>query len=156
KEQIDNLPNQVRLLDSEVYGERVKASAALVKAGPLAKKLLLDVIKGPASDLESVRRAEAILRKIVEGKESPLAVACAHVIARQQIPDAGQTLLGYVPFAADSRVLEEIQGALNALAARDGKLDPVFLTALADKQGRTRAAAAEAIIRAGGVAHKKS
>lgn len=155
-EQVQALEKQVGLLGSPVFAERQKASVALTRAGPFAKKLLLDVVKNPQSALETVRRAEAILKKIAGPTDMSNAMATARLIAHDKPPDSGKVLLDYVPFASEPTVMEEVQYALNALAIQDGIADPAFIAAVADKHAGKRASAGEAIVRGGGLAFKSA
>ncbi|MBI3408863.1 MAG: HEAT repeat domain-containing protein [Planctomycetes bacterium] len=156
KDQVGDLQNQIKLLASPIFAERKKAEITLLKAGPLARKMLLELIKNKDTTLETIRRAETLLTKIAEGQDTLMAIATARLIAKHQPEGSGQTLLEFVPFGGESRLLEEVQLALNAVALKDGKIDPAFLTALTDKLAAKRAAAGEAIIRAGGKEHKKT
>lgn len=155
KDQVADLENQAKLLSSSVFAERKKAEVTLLKAGPIARKLLLDLVKAKGTSLETIRRAEVIVRKIAEGQDTLFVFATARLIAHHKPPGSGQTLLDYVPFASDARILEEVQQGLNAVAIADGKVDPALLGALSDKHDGKRAAAGEAIVRGGGLGHKK-
>src|SRR5262245_308627 len=141
-DQVGDLHNQVKMLASPVFAERKKAETALLKAGALARKMLLDLIKNKDTTLETIRRAETLLTKIAEGQDVLMAIATARLIAKHQPEGSGAVLLEFAPFAGDSRLLEEVQLALNAVALKDGKVDPALISALADRLPAKRAAAA--------------
>src|SRR5437764_7350591 len=73
----------VKQLGSPSYGQRAKATDALVKMGPQVKGLLLEV-KQEAPDSETVRRTELCLGKLHAGKEPQYAEAAARLIARRK------------------------------------------------------------------------
>lgn len=153
-EQIAQLAAKVEQLGSAKYTIREKAAVELVKAGQLAKPFLLELTRNPKADTEAVRRAELCLRKIANGTEGSLAVATAYLIARDRPDEAADVLIHFTPFATDPGTIEALQHALNALAMRAGKPEPVLVAAVADKSSSMRAAAGEALIRGGGLRHK--
>ena len=57
---------------------------------------------------------------------------------------SAETLLAYIPYAADETVLAEVQFALNATAFTDGKPEPAVVRALTDGSAARRAAARSA------------
>ncbi|MCI0376382.1 MAG: hypothetical protein L0215_02120 [Gemmataceae bacterium] len=156
KEQVAELAKQAKNLASTNFAERKKAAAFLLKAGALSRDLLRDIVKSPGSDLETVRRAETLLAQIAAGQDRLLAVATARLVAHQPPPESGQTLLDFIPFATDLRLLEEVQKTLNIVAVKDGKIEAPFLAALKDNLAAKRAAAGAAILRAGGLAQKNT
>jgi hypothetical protein len=137
----------VKQLGSSSYGQRAKATAALVKMGPEIKGLLLAVKKEAPND-ETARRTELCLGKLEMGKEPQQAEAAARLLARRKPAGAARVLLDYLPFAAEAPVIEEVRTALTAVAARGGKPEPVVVKALASDRPVQRAAAAEALARA--------
>jgi hypothetical protein len=153
-EQVAQLSAKVEELSSEVYSVRVKAAAALVKAGHFAKSFLVALIKNPQADPEAIRRAELCLRQITEGNETSLAVATAHLIARDRPAQAAEVLVRYTPFATDPATIEAVQLALNSLATVADEPEPALTAALKAKAPAMRAAAGEALVRGGGLKHK--
>lgn len=152
-EQIAQLGLKVQQLASPLYGERVKAAAELVRAGGLAKPLLVALTKDPKADLEAVRRAELCLRQIASGSDANLAAAAAYLLAKRQPAQAAEVLLAYVPFATEEHVLDAVQFALNKLAGADAKAsaeDSPFVKALKDPAPVKRGAAGEALVRGQG------
>ena len=155
REQIAHLAAKLQLLGSIKHNVRQQAAADLVKAGNLAKPLLLEAIT-KSNDFEIARRAEICLKQMADGGEVILAVAVARQIGRSKPEQAAAVLLDYLPFAVDARVLEAIQGTLNQVAKREGKVEAAVLDALKDPHPRKRGAAAEALVRAGGLTFKSS
>jgi hypothetical protein len=135
-------------LSSNSYTKRVKATEALAKSGYRIKALLARVAK-EAPDCEVQRRAQGCLDKLRGDPEPQLAAAAARLVALSKPAGAAAVLLDYLPFAADPPVTDAVLGALTALAVRDGKPEAVFVKALHDKLPLRRAAAAEALCRAG-------
>ncbi len=144
----DKILALIRQLGNDSFKIREKASADLVALGTMAIPMLHPATKDP--DLEVVRRAELCLQHI-QAKDSGPAVpaAAARLLAVRKPAGTAKILLAFVPFADDDSVLEEIRGALAAVALRDGKPEPALVAALADKMPIRRAAAAEALCRAG-------
>src|SRR5262249_4532219 len=60
-----------------------------------------------------------------------------------------EVLLGYLPSAEDEIVAEAIRTALTQVAVRDGKTEPLLITALRDPSTARRAGAGAALARAG-------
>src|SRR5262249_40698163 len=90
------------------------------------------------------------------GKERNVLVPCAaaRLLARRQPAGAAEALLGFLPFAANDSVAEEVRTALAAVALVKGEPDKALTAALADKWAVKRAAAAEALVRAGGAGQR--
>jgi hypothetical protein len=155
KEQVAKLKATLKLLGSLKHGERQQAATDLVRAGNLARPLLVEAVE-KADDFEIARRAELCLKQMADGGETKLAGAAARQIGRTKPAQAAAVLLDYLPFAVDRRVIESVQGTLNQVAVRDGKPEPAVLEALRDAHAVKRGAAAEALVRAGGLNHKRS
>jgi HEAT repeat protein len=138
-----------KLLGDPSNEVRQHASDELIAAGPRAAPLLEQARK--STDAELAFRANLILSKIRanQGTRADLAVAAARLVARRKPAGAAEVLLAYLPGAAAEGVAEEVQAALNAVALRDGKPEAVLVRALRDEQPLKRAAAAEALLRAG-------
>ncbi len=154
REKIASLAEQVKRLAAPKYAERTKAAAALVKEGQAAKPFLLQLINDPQADAEAARRAELCLRRIEDGPEVTIAIATAQLIGRDRPDGAARVLLQYVPFVTDPDAMEAVQSALNAVASKAGKPEPAFVAALKDAAPPVRAAAAEALVRGGGMTSK--
>src|SRR5262249_50671652 len=121
----------------------------LGKLGHLAVALLRRAV-AESPDIEIVRRAERCLQQMEKTPNHTLAVAPARVLAQRKPVGAPAGLLGYLPFADDDQVNEEVRAALVAVGVRDGKADPVFVHCLRDPHPLKRSAAVEVLIRAGG------
>ncbi len=137
----------IRDLGDDAYETRERASAKLVALGSAAEPYLRKALA--SDDIEVVRRAEECLRLIRQGVGASLPAAAARLLARRQVAGAVPVLLAYLPFAPNTLAAEEVRKALTALAVRDGKAEPALVAALADPVAGRRAAAAEALCRAG-------
>src|SRR5262245_59911572 len=89
KDQIGDLQNQVKMLASPIFAERKKAELTLLEAGPLARNMLLELIKNKDTRLEIIRRAETLLTKIAEGQDMLMVIATARLIAKHQPEGSG-------------------------------------------------------------------
>jgi HEAT repeat protein len=138
----------IRNLGDDTFVVREQATADLVAYGPLAVPLLREAARG--TDLERVRRAEDCLRLIAKQPGNVFPTAAARLVALRNPPGAVEALLDYLPFADNDMMVGEIQTALTGLAMKDGKPESVLVQALTDKLPLRRAAAAEALARAGG------
>src|SRR5262249_5591516 len=96
-------------------------------------------------DLEIRRRVRDCLETIEQDKDTPLPLTAPRVVAVRKPAGAAETILAYLPFIEDETTADEIQTALNALAAIDGKSDPALVAALTDRVRARRAAAAVAL-----------
>ncbi len=143
----DKINDYIRDLGDDSYETRERASAKLVALGSVAEPYLKKA--QDSDDIEVVRRAEECRRLIRQGVGASLPAAAARLVAHRHTAGAVPVLLAYLPFAPNAAVAEEIRKALGALAVRDGKSDPGLLAALSDKVAVRRAAAAEALSRAG-------
>jgi outer membrane protein assembly factor BamB len=142
-----NVQTLIRQLGDSSYRAREKASDSLVAVGPLARPFLRAAINDP--DLEIARRAEQCLEQLEKAQEPPVVAAAARLLAQRKPPGAAETLLEYLPFAEDSGLVEEICVALATVAVREGKSEVVLVKALEDRRPLQRAAAGEALARAG-------
>ena len=141
------IDDYIRDLGDDAYETRERASAKLVALGSAAEPYLKKALD--SDDIEVVRRAEECRRLIRQGVGASVPAAAARLVAHRRTAGAVPVLLAYLPFAPNTAVAEEIRKALSVLAVRDGKPDPALLTALTDKVAVRRAAAAEALSRAG-------
>jgi HEAT repeat protein len=137
----------VQQLGDRSFRVREKAQAELIRMGPIATTLLRQAVKD--ADLEVRRRADHCLHEIEKGTGRALASAAARLVATRKPPGAAAVLLDYLPAVADESGAEEIVTALAAVARSDGKTDPAAIRALGDPIAVRRAAAAEAMCRAG-------
>jgi HEAT repeat protein len=137
----------IRLLGDDAYAKREQASRELVALGPVALPLLRQA--ATSSDAEVKRRAKSCIERIQASASNALMAAVIRLIAARKPPTAAEVLLAYVPFADEGLVVEEVRSALAAVTLRDGRAERVVLEALRDKVSARRAAAAEALCRAG-------
>jgi HEAT repeat protein len=134
------LQRQIRMLGSESFEERERASHALLARGTLVLRFLQEALKDP--DPEIVRRADRCIEEIEQGPGSSLPAAAVRSLARHHPAEAVATLLEYIPFADDDTVEEEVLSALVGLAARQETSGTILTQALHDHLPIRRAAAA--------------
>lgn len=134
----------IRDLGNENFKVRDAANDKLKSMGVLVLPLLRKASK-EQKDVEVQGRAKALVIEIEKVEKGPLSPVTARLVALRKPEGAVEVLLRYLPFADDESVLTEVQGALNALAYRDGKPDARLVAALADKRPALRAVAAEAL-----------
>ena len=141
-------------LGASEYRIRQKAAQDLFLRGPAAIELLRAARSTPL-DLETLRRIDSVIERILE-KDGPAEVRAAAVrILAQLDPDGlAEALIGYLPFADHPRIIDEIRAALTKHAVRQGKADPHLLVALSDRSALRRAIASEALGRAAYVQQK--
>ncbi|HZY84433.1 MAG TPA: PQQ-binding-like beta-propeller repeat protein, partial [Gemmataceae bacterium] len=99
-------------------------------------------------DPEVARRAQDCLRRLEKVEAPEVLAAAARLLGRRAPAGAVRALLDYLPFA-EGGVADEVCQALAAAGARGGKADPALVGALEDKLAVRRAAAGEALVRAG-------
>jgi len=138
----------IKQLGDKTPEARDKAAGELVAIGTPAIRLL----HVAANDLDD-RTVAAAARKCLEYLEGSagvsLPVMAARLLAMRQPPGAAQVLLDYLPSADDEVAVEEIKGAIAALALRDNKPEPTLVKALDDKNSLRRVAAVEALCQTG-------
>ncbi len=137
----DRLAQMIRHLGANDFFAREKASADLIKAGRAALPYLKSAVADP--DLEISRRAQDCLDNIHLSRTSNLVLAATRMLVQCRPPESAEVLLGYLPFAEEEMVEDALLAALRQVAFRDGKPDPVFSAALADRMPLRRAAAAQ-------------
>ncbi len=144
----------VRKLGDNAHRVREEASHKLMARGAPALPLLTQALE--SSDAEIVRRAHLCIEAIRRGPGPGLPAAVIRQLVRghanpgEAVPPAVlQTLLGYVPFADDDTVAEEVRHGLIVLAASAPQVDPALSAALADAVPARRATAALVLGRVG-------
>lgn len=130
----------IQQLGDRDFQTRETASTQLIALGPLALPELKRTLQDP--DPEIRRRAEQCLEDIEQASVAPLASAVARLLRLRQPAGTTPVLLGYLPFANDEGVEQEIQATLVALAGKEGKVDAALVAALHDPLPQRRAAAA--------------
>ena len=141
----------IRQVGAADYRTREKATLDLVKRGPAVLEMLR---AAPAGDTEVQSRLESSIRRIHEKEVNPGVRAIAVRVLAQRKPGSAETLLAYLPFADDERVIDEIRWQLIKHARKDGKPDPALAAALSDRAPPRRAGAAEALARVAGAEHQ--
>jgi HEAT repeat protein len=136
----------IRQLGNDEFAVREKASQALVAEGAAARKALQGATG--SGDPEVARRAQECLRRLDKIESPEVLAAAARLLGRRAPAGAVRALLDYLPFA-EGAVADEVGQALAAAGVRDGKADPELARALDDKRAVCRAAAGEALVRAG-------
>jgi HEAT repeat protein len=137
----------VAQLGDASFPVREGAAAKLTALGGVALPLLREATRDP--DAEIARQAAAIVRRFEQGPSDALPAAAARLVALRKPAGAAEVLLAYLPAAEGDDGAAEVEAALTAVAVRDGKPEPAVLQALGDNSARRRAAAAEALCRAG-------
>ncbi len=145
-------------LGAPSFKVRSRASKALIKQGIPALAFLKPALT--SADAEVVRRAGLCIEEIRRGPGPALPAAAIRLLAR---PHADKThspaaairvLLGYVPFADDETVEDEVAVALTLLSSREEKIDPLLPEALRDPLAARRAMAARVLSRVGTAEHQ--
>jgi hypothetical protein len=164
----------VRKLGSADYRVREKATVDLVERGVAALEVLRSSTSLPNSasfpntasfrnsslgtrgaDCEVVRRVERSIQDIHDKDIGPeVAAAAVRVSALNKPGGLVETLIGYLPFAGNDAVVDEIRVALAALSLIDGKADPLLVAALSDRSAIRRATAGEVLVRAALADHR--
>jgi HEAT repeat protein len=136
----------IRQLGDDDFTRREDASLQLnglgLRAMPYLKKAVSD------QDAEIVHRAKECLKQLDQGTAAVAVAAAIRMLAKLKPDGAAETLLAYLPSAAEESLAEEVRLALVQLAVRDGKTDPALAAALMDKSALKRGAAAYALGRA--------
>jgi hypothetical protein len=127
-------------LQSGSKAEQDAAAAKLAEVGPVAVRVLRRHRLGP--DPAAAARVRAVLAKIEEAADKPLARPAMRRLVRRTASGAAEAVLGYVPFAFDPAAELDAWYGLDELAGKDPKVLTVLAGALADKQPARRAVAA--------------
>jgi HEAT repeat protein len=134
-----------RLGDREAANE---AFAGVVRVGMPAVPLLRKAANN-VDEAEVAARARECL-KFIEGEDAAtLSTAAARLLVRQHPEGTVEALLGFLPFAENEKVAEEVEAALTQVAAPGGKVHPALLKAVKDEAAARRAVAADVICQVG-------
>ncbi|HVS39599.1 MAG TPA: HEAT repeat domain-containing protein, partial [Gemmataceae bacterium] len=141
-------PGLIRQLADDNFDAREKATADLTAIGPPALSMLQDALN--STDPEVRYRAQRCLAAI-RGKDVPQSAQAAAVrtLGRLQTPGAVETLLAALPSLYGAELVDEACKALASAGVRMGQVDPLLVQALGDPSPLRRAAAGEALTRAG-------
>jgi HEAT repeat protein len=148
----DRFQALVKQLGSDSFKTRQKAMATLVNYRSAAVSILRQATN--ASDLEIRSRAEQCLAKIRLAPGASLAATYARVLGVRKPEKAVEVLLGYLPFADDESVTDEVRASLAAMAVQEGKPHRSLVAALRDRLPDRRLVAAEALLQAGFINEK--
>ncbi len=140
----------VARLKAAPYGERVKATAELVKMGPLVRPLLESLLLEGKLDAETDSRLRHVLEHFSAEKDIAAVSSAARLLVRDKPADSLPVLLDFVPHATNEFVRQEVQRAINATALVGKEPAPLLVDALKDANPARRAAAAEALVRVAG------
>lgn len=136
----------IKQLGDTDFTVREKAFGGLISLGPSA---LVGLKQAEAhADTEVKQRARDLRDRLEAKAEPPIQAATARLVAKTKPAGAAEVLLGFLPFAPDLAVADEICKSLGSVAAPGGKVEPVILQALNDKLPLKRGAAGEALVRA--------
>jgi HEAT repeat protein len=142
RSQVDDL---VRHLGSEDFEERERTARRLVILGPAALPSLRHA--KDAADPEVRRRALECIKVIEPERERQL--AAVRLLARRAAEGTASVFLAYFGSTADEDAEETVWYALDAVVARQGKVEAACALALRDKDPRRRGAAAFLLARYG-------
>ncbi|MFO0877305.1 MAG: HEAT repeat domain-containing protein [Gemmataceae bacterium] len=142
------LKQLVEQLGDDAFERREEASRELLRAGQAARALLLNA--RDHTDLEVRTRAERLLKQIYDdGKSNQayLAAALRH-LGRRNPPGSCALLFEHLPSFKDDPLAPIFRDAILACSVREGRLDPVVLAQLRDRDASRRLVAAAAILQA--------
>ena len=140
--------NCIRKLGDNDFDVRERASAELRAMGPAVWPLLRDALRDP--DLEIAFRAQRCLASIEHAGRPAALGAAVRALGRLKPPGVVAGLLAALPSFDDADVMDDACRALAAVAVRAGTVDGALVAVLADRAAVRRAAAGEALARAGG------
>lgn len=144
----DTIKNLIGQLGDKMADRRDKAFGGLVQAGMVAVPLLREAANN-VDDAATATQARACLQCIEGDGAAALSAAAARLLAQHNPTGTAAALLGFLPFAENDKVAQEVEAALLTVAAPRGKLNPRLLTALKDDVPVRRAAAADIVCQAG-------
>ena len=127
------------------------AAGELVAIGPNAVPALRPAANNPDGG-ETMVRARHCLQMLDGSQGAALTATAVRQLAALKAEGAVEALLGFLPFAEDDRVVQEIEAGLVAVALHNGKPHPALVKALEDKVPVRRAIAAGVLCQVGGTA----
>ena len=143
------LQELIKKFGADRFDDRLAAAAEVETFGPAAIGPLKAIVRDEKGDPEISYRASLVLKKLENIPHGAVAAAAVRAVVKLKPPGAAEALLGFLPLADSETLAEEIRGALVALAVRDGKAEPVLVTALEDPSPLRRSAAYVALIEGG-------
>jgi HEAT repeat protein len=133
-------------------GDADAAQEELVAMGLPALPALREAING-SEGVQTTKRAREIIATLEGEASSQLIIQAARGLASTRPAGAVKAMLDYLPFTEDTASYLELQWAIQQVAMRDGKPDPVLLTALKDPVAVRRGTAALVLSSVGGPAY---
>lgn len=130
----------IRELGAPQFRIRQQAADRLVGLGPAALPALREAVTNP--DREVATTARKCIQAIEERKDTVLLPAVVRQLVRERPEGAMEALLGFLPFAADADLEEEIWFGLDSLAKQSGQRLQRLKAMREDKQPARRAAVA--------------
>ena len=152
---IDQVAKQVARLRAANYADRIKATRALIKMGPVVRPVLAKMLREGHADAETIGRLREVLDHFPAEKDYAATAAAARLIARDRPDQSLPVLLNFVPYASNEQVRQPVQNAINAVALADEKPTPALLNQLKNADPAKRAAVGEALLRSGGLSTKE-
>jgi HEAT repeat protein len=141
----------IQQLGDENFSQREAAMKKLKELGAAIMPLLRQSCNDP--DAEISARCKKTLAELAKAKTTPLSSVTVRIVALRKPAGAAEVLLAYLPSSEDELIAGEVQTSLNAVAFRDGKIEPAVIKALGDKAAVRRAAAAEALCQSTNAEH---
>ena len=134
----------LKQLGSDSFAIRDKAHQDLLKLGPPAVAGLKQAEDHP--DTEVRVRVKDIRDQIMAKVDPAIQAATARLIAAVKPDGAAEVLLGYISFAPDQSVVDELCSAVAVVAMKNGRPEAAVVKSLTDPQPFKRIAAAEALV----------
>jgi HEAT repeat protein len=138
----------VKELGDKAQATRDQAAAELVSLGPVAVPQLR-LAANSLEDADTAARARDCLVQIEGGHAADLVRAAARALAARHPAGAAEVLMGYLPFADNPQVQEEIEEALFQVASHEGLAVNALTGAVKDNDPARRAAAARILTKLG-------
>jgi hypothetical protein len=130
----------IRQLGSEQFDVREKAQEKLLRLRLVGLDALRKARK--SEDRETARRATELVEAIEKETRVALPLIIVRTLLRMRPPGTVETLMRYLPFAADEEIEEEIYFGIERLTRESKQERKVLAKGLADRQPERRALAA--------------
>ena len=144
----------LKQLGDKDFQTREKATTDLISVGPLALPALKEA--GKNADAEVRRRSERCLQAIERDSSASVTAAAVRLVKARRPKGAVPVLLGFLPFAHDEGIEEELINALIALGVDNGRVVPEIAVAKQDANPTRRGLSALLLGRYGTVQEKES
>lgn len=145
-----------RMGGEAAFNDRIAAQDQLIQIGGQAVAPLR-IASQKDEDPEIVYRAKECVRRMEKEKSlgADVTIAVIRALGRTKDPQAVPTIIGFLPLADSSLVVDTIQAGLrDAAAGPDGKPNKLLVDALGDENATRRRVSAMALIE-GGTAEKR-